>query len=106
MSGALEVDPVYLSSLIGQEVEAESCSGSRHRGRCLSVDPVSGSLVLVSKEKLLLLPWIDVVMLNNFSYEIKYSPVKWIPDYGKSSSVSISNLWPVSLYQNIHKNGA
>ncbi len=68
MSGALEVDPVYLSSLIGQDVEAESCSGSRYKGRCLSVDPVSGSLVLVSKEKLLLLPWVDVVIINFITY--------------------------------------
>ncbi len=62
MSGALDKDPAFLTGLIGHNVSAKTESGKTRTGRCLSVDPVSGSLVLVDGQKLHLLPWIDVVI--------------------------------------------
>ena len=64
MSGALDKDPSYLGSLIGQNVEVRKNGKIQHKGKCLSVDPVSGSLVLISGEKLLLIPWADVVIIK------------------------------------------
>ena len=61
MSGALDKDPAFLTGFIGKNVSAKTESGKVKTGRCLSIDPVSGSLVLVAGKKLLLLPWIDVV---------------------------------------------
>ena len=61
MSGALDKDPAVLNGFIGKYVSAKTESGKLETGRCLSIDPVSGSLVLVAGKKLILLPWIDVV---------------------------------------------
>ena len=64
MSGALDKDPLHLANFIGQTVEVRKQGKVQHRGQCLSIDPVSGSLVLISGDKLLLIPWADVVIIN------------------------------------------
>ena len=87
MSGALDVDPSYLASLIGQNVELRKNGKIQHKGKCLSVDPVSGSLVLISGEKLLLIPWADVVIIK-----IKHETSRLYCSRTKHTPINISTV--------------
>ena len=79
MSGSLEQDPTVFADLIGRNVEIESKSGLLYHGKCLSVDPISGSLIIIKKDELLLLPWVEMVIFKSGYVSLDYFLISKIP---------------------------
>ena len=67
----LDRDPAELSGWIGKSIRLETVSGLEQTGKCLSVDPVSGSVVIIQGNKLLLLPSVDLVSLDFWFYGVE-----------------------------------
>ena len=67
----LDREPAELSGWIGKSIRLETVSGLEQTGKCLSVDPVSGSVVIIQGNKLLLLPSVDLVSLDLWFYGVE-----------------------------------